>query len=246
MRQRKRREETYGLGYYTYWDKSKENGCIYCGDKAETREHIPSKVLLLEPYPDNLPTIPACFKCNNSFSADEEYFACYLEMLKSQVYNDFSCSEHILDILEKKPQLRQLINSQITNIDGKVKLSYDKNRFIHIINKLAICHTGYDFDNVDFDGPVNTWYDFAFNLTHEEKVKFEMPQIMDCLPEISSRFSCNFCIAENTQTGEMFLLNDWMTVQEHRYKYYISHNDNGGIRVKIIVYDYFYCQVDFN
>ena len=41
--------------------------CIYCGAKSDSREHCPSKVFLSKPYPDNLPVLPACIKCNNGF-----------------------------------------------------------------------------------------------------------------------------------------------------------------------------------
>ena len=93
MRQRKRREKTNGLGYYTYWDKNRECGCIYCGDGATTREHIPSKTFWVEPYPDNLPTIPACFPCNNGISFDEQYVTYYLEILKSNFLLDINVTK---------------------------------------------------------------------------------------------------------------------------------------------------------
>lgn len=71
MEQRKRPGKDGELGYYTSWEKSKSNGCIYCGESVTTREHTPSKTFLIEPYPENLPTIPACFACNNGYSEDE-------------------------------------------------------------------------------------------------------------------------------------------------------------------------------
>ena len=37
MEQRKRPGGEQGLGYYTSWEKSKGNGCIYCGKPATTR-----------------------------------------------------------------------------------------------------------------------------------------------------------------------------------------------------------------
>lgn len=48
--------------------------CSYCGDLADSKDHIPSRNLLEKPYPDNLFTIYACKKCNQSFSLDEELF----------------------------------------------------------------------------------------------------------------------------------------------------------------------------
>jgi hypothetical protein len=44
----------------------------YCEGVPETRDHVPSRVLLDEPYPENLPVVPACKSCNSGFSADEE------------------------------------------------------------------------------------------------------------------------------------------------------------------------------
>ena len=60
MIQKKRRESNSGMGYYTCWEKGRPSGCIYCGKPANTREHVPSKTMLIEPFPENLPTIPAC------------------------------------------------------------------------------------------------------------------------------------------------------------------------------------------
>ena len=245
MRQRKRREKTDGLGYYTYWDKSQECGCIYCGKKAETREHIPSKVLLVEPYPENLPTIPACFECNNGFSSDEQYFTYFLEFLKSNVYTDYKCSDKIVRALDENLSLKQLIVSQVKNIDGKIEFSFDKNRFDRIVSKLATGHSGYEFDNVDFDSPKTVWYEFSFRLNDDFKRQFLMPQIMNKVPEISSRFACDYCIIQNVETGEAFLLNDWIEVQEQRYEYHIYINDKGGISVRMVILDTLYCQVDF-
>jgi len=53
--------------------------CVYCGTHPDTRDHFPSKVLLDEPYPPELPVVRACEKCNASFSLDEQYLACFLD-----------------------------------------------------------------------------------------------------------------------------------------------------------------------
>jgi hypothetical protein len=48
--------------------------CIYCNRTvADTVDHIPPKLLLAKPYPDNLLTVPSCFKCNSSFQKHDEY-----------------------------------------------------------------------------------------------------------------------------------------------------------------------------
>ncbi len=50
--------------------------CAYCGEERKlTRDHVPPKVLLAEPFPPNLITVPACDDCNQGFKADDEYTA---------------------------------------------------------------------------------------------------------------------------------------------------------------------------
>lgn len=48
--------------------------CAYCGGKAETLDHIPSRNLYKE-VGDLVPIkVPSCKDCNTGFSRDEEYF----------------------------------------------------------------------------------------------------------------------------------------------------------------------------
>jgi hypothetical protein len=44
----------------SYADERLTAACIYCGRATQTRDHVPSRVLLNEPYPNNLPVVPAC------------------------------------------------------------------------------------------------------------------------------------------------------------------------------------------
>jgi hypothetical protein len=48
--------------------------CAYCGQERElTRDHVPPRTLFSKPFPDNIPTVPACSPCNASFKKDDEY-----------------------------------------------------------------------------------------------------------------------------------------------------------------------------
>ena len=48
--------------------------CIYCGSERDlTVDHVPPKLLLMRPHPENLITVPACRTCNQSFQKDDEY-----------------------------------------------------------------------------------------------------------------------------------------------------------------------------
>ena len=62
-----------------YGDTRQAEACAYCGKTTQTRDHVPSRILLDEPFPENLPIVPACLPCNNKASSDEEYLACLVE-----------------------------------------------------------------------------------------------------------------------------------------------------------------------
>jgi hypothetical protein len=54
--------------------KNRHGTCGYCAKQRKlTRDHIPPKLLLEQPYPPNLLTVPACYECNQSFMKDDEY-----------------------------------------------------------------------------------------------------------------------------------------------------------------------------
>src|SRR5665213_2710623 len=54
--------------------KNKHRICAYCGQlKKATVDHVPPKLLLEQPFPRNLLTVPACEGCNKSFAGDDEY-----------------------------------------------------------------------------------------------------------------------------------------------------------------------------
>ena len=94
----------------SYADDRLVVGCIYCHGDTDTREHVPSRIPLDEPYPENLPVLPACSKCNQGFSLDEEYFACLIECARTggidrverpkirRILQESLCSDRISDL----------------------------------------------------------------------------------------------------------------------------------------------------
>jgi hypothetical protein len=246
MEQRKRLGGNSGAGYYTSWEKSKNNGCIYCGNPAATREHIPSKAFLIEPYPENLATIPACFECNNGYSEDEKYLSCFLDVLRSQVYADCPQREQTIIRLEKDEKLQKTLKEQIQKNDGKVYYNPDEKRMLRILFKLARCHAGFEFDHVNFDDvKAKIWYDFAFDISNDVMLDFnEIPE-MDKAPEVGSRGVFVPFIAQNVETGEVMALALWNIVQDEQYRYQVHLNSDGQITVKLVIFEFLYCEVVF-
>ena len=63
-------------------DHRYKGACPHCGVSISTVEwnddHVPSKVLLDNPFPPNIHVVRTCVRCNSGFSSDEEYFAAFL------------------------------------------------------------------------------------------------------------------------------------------------------------------------
>ena len=63
-------------------DKRISSRCCFCGGDGSTGDHVPSKAFFDEPFPENLMIVRCCKECNSSFSADEEYAACVIEVAR--------------------------------------------------------------------------------------------------------------------------------------------------------------------
>ena len=116
--------------------------CVYCANRATTRDHVPPRLLLEKPYPNNLITVPACNSCNNEFSADEEYFLTILahvataNSLVSKIA-DGGVVDRALSASAKKSAVLES-SLQATNHDGvSIWLQPDWIRVGLIVRKIA-------------------------------------------------------------------------------------------------------------
>jgi hypothetical protein len=68
-------------------DDRQKAWCIHCekgiAGQDNNRDHVPTKKLLQEPHPENLPVVQVCKSCNSSFSMDEEYLIAFLSSVLS-------------------------------------------------------------------------------------------------------------------------------------------------------------------
>ena len=73
--------------FQDYSDDRHKGRCFHCGFPIGThetnREHIPTKSLLVKPFPRDLPVIKVCSKCNESYSKDEEYLSAFISAVLS-------------------------------------------------------------------------------------------------------------------------------------------------------------------
>lgn len=114
--------------------------CLYCGENYESMDHVPAKLLLQKPFPKNLITIPACIKCNTSFSKDEEYFLNVLVELTTN--RDLLAKKQfggpIFKARMRSKGLDSFIKSSlIPKKDGRIYFQGEIKRIYRVIEKIA-------------------------------------------------------------------------------------------------------------
>lgn len=123
-------------------NSSKESQCIYCGDQANTRDHVPPRSLLERPYPDNLHTVPSCSKCNHGFSLDEQYFLVLLAQISTSptLQSKLDVGGSINRALERAPALDERVISslEVDKENGRILIQPEFERICRIIKKIAL------------------------------------------------------------------------------------------------------------
>ncbi len=212
--------------------------CVYCGGFYSTDDHVPSKVLLDEPFPDNLPLVPACADCNNSFSVDEPYLACLIEcVIVGSVDPAAVRREKVKGILTKRPHFASEVSvGQTQNETGTLIWQPDMTRVRNVVVKLARGHAAYERSEPRFEEPASVAMVPLCILTAEQRRAFETPPEELVWPEIGSRAFIRAVIGND----QVFLDSRWQIVQPGRYRYVVSE---GPTTVRMVMSEYLACEV---
>lgn len=220
---RQRRE--YGEGHL-------ERMCYYCGSWADTVDHVPSKVLLDKPYPENLPVVPCCKKCNREFSLDEEFVAVLFECVRWQTFdiNEFK-RDIVRKIVEHNPAILRTVKETVHHLsDGHISINPENTRLNKVLTKLIAGHLR--FEGLDqlflHDGLDLTFYQ-DIHANRDFYRNFHTPIQSGLLPEVGSR--ALIALVENGRTGSW-----WFDVQSKMYEYCVAPDNS---EVRIILQDYF-------
>lgn len=224
----------------TFSDNRLDYYCCYCGNAPDSRDHVPSRILLDEPYPENLPVVPSCSKCNNSLSLDEEYFACLIECILCGTTNIQSLKrEKIKRILSRKKTLHQRLTNAMRLFDEKTYFQTEESRVKNVILKLAKGHARYENSESQLESPISYWIKPILTMSKEEKDYFYRSHKQTFLPELGSRAMQRVVMINELDTNSY-----WIKVQPDKYSYSISH-ELGGIAVRIVIWEYLACEVVF-
>jgi len=229
-------------------DKRLDYSCSYCGgDTPVTRDHVPSRILLDDPFPENLPIVGCCQKCNNDFSKDEEYFACAIEcIIHSSSNPELLSREKIKKVLRYNSKLKQRIESSFIkedpvlfeDIEQKVYFRIESERFENVLIKLAKGHVKFEHSTPMFEDPQIIWFKYIGELSEDEHTAFFNIEDSGKIAEIGSRAFHKIYVDNMMQT----YCNQWEIVQEGRYVYCVS-NDLGQTTVRIILSNYLACYI---
>jgi hypothetical protein len=213
--------------------------CSFCGADPDTRDHTPSRVLLDEPFPSNLPVVEACQTCNSGYSQDEEYVACLIECIMCGTTEpDSLARDKVGRILSERPLLMARIReSRTEDADGNILWRADIDRIRNVSLKLARGHLAYDLNVFHFETPCVLEFRPFVTMTQEELLAFEsLPEDGSVLfPEIGSRVFISMWKSDKEW-------NDWREVQPGRYRYRVEQSYSGD-KVQFVISEYLACTV---
>lgn len=229
-------------------DERLDYSCSYCGENAPiTRDHVPSRILLDDPFPENLPLVGCCRKCNSGFSKDEEYFASVIECIIHSTSNpELLSREKIKKVLRHNSKLRQRIESSFTeedpvlfdDIEKRLYLRIESERFNNVLTKLAKGHIKFEHSTPMLENPNIIWFKYIGDLSEDEHTAFFNIEDSGKITEIGSRAFHKIYVENKIQPFH----NNWEIVQEGQYVYCVS-NDLKQTTVRIILSNYLACYI---
>lgn len=119
----------------------KKNQCIFCGDTADSREHVFAKCFFDKPYPSNMLTVPTCESCNHSFSLDEQYLFYFIDFLNSVEENE---GNSIRELAERTYEHNKSLEDRMFNsikVDNNEEpyFKFEVERINKVVLKIARC-----------------------------------------------------------------------------------------------------------
>lgn len=227
-------------------DNRLTRGCIYCDGVADTRDHVPSKCLLDYPYPDNLPVVGCCDSCNQSFSSDEIYFACFIECFKSgSTKIEHINREYIKNIFRKTPSLHKRIEDATKIENELIKFYPELERIKNVLMKLVKGHTAFELSIVRKDEPNQFWFGLIESLPEVNQTDFYSAHFQENIGEVGSRSMQRLLVTSlinHNGKQDNFIINDWIDVQNNKYRY-IAIDDMGMVIVRIVIDEIWGCEV---
>lgn len=228
-------------------DQRQRSWCIHCGGwiggLAKSRDHVPTKALLREPFPTNVPVVQVCKSCNEGFSRDEEYLAAFLGcVLSGSTQPEAQASPTAWRILRANEKLRARIErskSSYRTLGGQTRHVWkpERARVERVILKNSRGHALFECGEPMLRAPDHVLCFPLLSLTKTERDEFEDAETGSLWPEVGSRMMTRWVTGQDLSGG-------WVIVQEGAYRYSVAQN--GGLRVRIVISEYLAAEVLWN
>ena len=225
-------------------NKRFESVCIYCGYyPAKSKEHLPSRVFLDTPYPDQYNIVPACEKCNIGFSADEVYVSCFVDRLRNALSdNKIPLREKTISAFSHDKGLAGIICEQIRTENNKIFINYQPEPFSKILIKLAKGHLCQAQDKVvDSNCSVECNFKLKPDLSEDELYHFEELPLADKASECGSDFTHDLLIVEGIGLPSQIVV-PWNEVQDGNYRY-LTYFEQDNYVVRIVICEMLFAEV---
>lgn len=211
--------------------------CLQCGGLAtgsdRTRDHVPSKALLLKPYPDNLPTVATCADCNAGFSKDEEYVAALLGVVHAGSTDPVKVADPAAKrILKRNPALRERIERGRVPPLGEEPLQWrvEWDRIAKVVVKNARGHLLFECAELMLGQPAYIGLQPLTAMSGAERDRFEEGLGDPVLPELG----CRLFVRQGTS---ILFGYSWVDVQEDRYRFAVDiRGEMMGVRIVLSEY----------
>lgn len=223
-----------------FYDDRLKDFCIFCGGEANTVDHIPSKVFLHKPYPQDLHCVNACVSCNNGFSKDEEYMACFLHcVIKGTTEPEKLTDKRIAKSLKRNEKLRMRIEKSARFVNDDIIWYPDIERIKNVVLKIAIGHIYFELAECIREQP-ETFEIFPLTMVgYDNLARFEneSKSVVSIWPEIGSRAYLR-ALGELIDTN---LVAGWFIVQKGLYRYSVNYYPQ--LEVKMVFNEYLGCRL---
>ena len=228
-------------------DERQKSSCIQCGawigEVDTSKDHVPSKVLLRRPYPENLPVVAICTTCNNGFSADEEYLSLFLRcVLVGSTDPDRHTNKEVTRALRRHEKLRARIERSKTEhqtIGGETRCVWqpETERVNRVVVKNARGHAFYEYGEPMLIEPEHVWTLPLVSMTPAAREEFDTVGGAGDLapwPEVGSRMMTRVLTGQDMRDG-------WVIVQDGVYRFCVEQC--GVMLVRSVLYEYLATEV---
>jgi hypothetical protein len=223
----------------SYVDERQSSFCVFCHGRPETRDHVPPRVFLDEPYPENLPVVGSCRACNEGASLDEEYLACLLEAAACGSTDPGRLGRaKISRRFSDNPSLAARLAMSLRVVDGVTQIEVEQDRVSRVIEKIARALWAFETGEPTGFLLARVWFVPLPALEQAEREAFMSLAVTDLLPEVGGRMMSRVLVVADES-----IFNSWEDVQTERFTYAVEILRGRG-RVKMILRGYLAAEVD--